>query len=100
MTINVLRNIISDLILENAEIRIEHGEDPRVHNTNALADLILKRIQETHFICEPSDAIRIAAAAIDHSTNSTEARSSWEGHVDRQSGAFTDQEIADSNRWR
>lgn len=26
--------------------------------------------------------------------------SSWEGYVDRQSGAFTDQEIQDSQAWK
>ena len=29
-----------------------------------------------------------------------EAFERWEGYVDRQSGAFTDQEIADCYRWR
>lgn len=93
MTANVLRDVISDLILEHAEIRIEHGEDPHVQNTNTLADLILRRIQETHFICEQGPTI-------DHSTTSTEVRSSWAGQVDRQGGSFSDQEIADSYTWR
>lgn len=96
MTINALRDIISDLILEHVTINIDRGS-VYVSNSDTLADLILKRIQETHLICESSDAIRIAAAAIDHST---EVRSSWEGHVDRQGGSFTDQEIADSYTWR
>lgn len=45
--------------------------------------LILERIQETHNI-----------------TRKGSETSSWEGDVDRQSGAFTDQEIKDSTAWR
>lgn len=30
----------------------------------------------------------------------SEASDSWQGEVDRQSGAFTDQEILDSKTWK
>lgn len=88
MTTNVLRDlkaIIADIIEKNVDLVYPNG--PHV------ADLILKRIEETHFILE-------RGPTIDHSTTSAEVMSSWAGQVDRQGGSFSDQEIADRNTWR
>lgn len=93
MTVATLRDVIADLLLEHAEIRNEYGEDPSVENPDYLADLIIKRIQETHSISERSPAS-------DHPSVPAPVKDTWAGQVDRQSGAFTDQEIADSYTWR
>lgn len=92
MTVATLRDVISDLILEHAELKMDGG-NVYVANSDTLADLILKRIQETHFICEQGPTI-------DYSSDAASVRSSWEGQVDRQGGSFSDQEIVDSLTWR
>lgn len=112
MTTNVLRDVISDLILEHVTINIDRGS-VYVSNSDALADLILKRIQETHFISErslnendwpdpkvPKPVDPAAMDRIGEKIAATKASASWAGQVDRQGGSFSDQEIADSYTWR
>ena len=41
-----LKDLIADIIWENAKIRVEYGEDPYVDNTEELADIILSVLEE------------------------------------------------------
>ena len=41
-----LKTLISDIIWQNADIRSEYGVDLYIDNTDELADLILKALEE------------------------------------------------------
>lgn len=73
-----LKKLITEVIDKDAAIHYEWGEDLYVANPEQLADLILAKIQETHFILEKGETIDY---------------NSWTNDVDRQGGSFTDAEI-------
>lgn len=103
MSVADLKAIVADIIDRNCEFYIEHGKDIFVKNSDEVADRILKRIQDTHDIAEKSAVYTpkpVDPNDMDKIGQKISQVRSWEGYVDRQSGAFTDQEILDRQTWR
>lgn len=119
MSTNTMKDLVCDLILEHAEVQMDRG-CVFISNAEAIAEIILNKIQETHFILErgptidhsdhdvdgwpePKVSKSVDPAAMDRigeKIAATKASASWAGDVDRQGGSFSDQEIANSYKWR